>query len=157
MSQSLQNVFISSHGAKKFGYRGMKSLFRVLEKVEKSCQKYGYSTQITIIFPIRKGRLQRTGLRRLGVEMTQIEWGKKAVEVREEAYDSILEDDVLITITERGLLEAIAKALSEAYESGLREAANIAINVTPCESICHCASEAAEEILSRIWKKEDSK
>lgn len=23
---------------------------------------------------------------------------------------------------------------------------NVAINITPCEAICHCASEAAEEI-----------
>lgn len=44
----------------------------------------------------------------------------------------------------------IAKALSAAkqrgFEEGLEAAINKAINVIPCESICHCAAEVAEEI-----------
>ena len=40
----------------------------------------------------------------------------------------------------------LAEALRSVHDEALESAMNVAINVIPCESICHCASEVAEEI-----------
>ena len=59
MSDSINetiNIYQEKGIIRKIGYQGMKSLFKVLDKVQKSCLAEGYSTEIRIKFPIVKKR-----------------------------------------------------------------------------------------------------
>lgn len=55
-----QNVYIGSKGGiNKIGYKTEKGLLSLIKKVNKSCLKYGYRTELVLQFPVKRSHNQK--------------------------------------------------------------------------------------------------